>query len=138
MQGATTVHDPRGCHSYVAEFLNPKRPPSAPVCDGVDDDDQLSSSHHILLDVRSAHQYAICSLSGSRNIPLFDLPASMEQLKEMEKQEGTRELFVICRRGIASVKATKLLLEFGLSNVKNVTGGLDAWHAEVDPTLPMY
>jgi len=106
--------------------------------DGVDDDDQLSSSHHILLDVRSAHQYAICSLSGSRNIPLFDLPASMEQLKEMEKQEGTRELFVICRRGVASVKATKLLLEFGLSNVKNVTGGLDAWHAEVDPTLPMY
>ena len=106
--------------------------------DDNDDNDELSSSHHILLDVRSAHQYAICSLSGSRNIPLFDLPTSMEQLKEMEKQEGTRELFVICRRGVASVKATKLLLEFGLSNVKNITGGLDAWHAEVDPTLPMY
>jgi adenylyltransferase/sulfurtransferase len=36
-----------------------------------------------------------------------------------------------------SAKAAQLLAEHGISAI-NVTGGIDGWAQEVDPTLPRY
>ena len=91
-----------------------------------------STTTHVLLDVRAPHQFAICSLPHALNIPLENLSNRMNELRD----KG--DIYVMCRRGIASVKATKMLLMNNFTNVKNIDGGLDAWSIEVDTTLPMY
>ena len=91
-----------------------------------------TNNNHILLDVRVSHQFEICALPGATNIPLAQLSARLDELREMEI------IYVMCRRGIASVRATQLLLDAGFNNVRNIVGGLDAWQKEVDPSLPMY
>ena len=90
-------------------------------------------SNHILLDVRVANQFDICSLPGAINIPLNNLASRMTDLRN-----DAETIYIICRRGIASVTATKLLLKAGFNNVRNINGGLDKWSQDVDPSLPMY
>ena len=50
--------------------------------------------------------------------------------------DGPR-VFVLCRRGVDSVAATRILRLQGV-RAFNVTGGLQAWAAEVDPAFPVY
>ncbi len=47
------------------------------------------------------------------------------------------EIYVICRRGVASQKAVSILNEAGTAGV-NIRGGLQAWSAQVDSDFPFY
>ena len=47
-------------------------------------------------------------------------------------------VYVICRRGIDSIIATKLLKEKGLENVININGGYQSWSLKVDSEFPIY
>ena len=91
-----------------------------------------ATTSHVLLDVRAAHQFAICALPGAINIPLAQLESRMQELRD----KG--DIYVMCRRGVASIKGTTLLLLNHFDRVRNVNGGLDAWKIEVDTSLPMY
>jgi sulfur-carrier protein adenylyltransferase/sulfurtransferase len=84
-----------------------------------------------LLDVRESSEYAIVNLQG-KLIPLGDLP---DRLQELEKLD---EIIVYCHHGNRSRYAAQLLLSQGFRDVKNLTGGIEAWATEVDPTLPHY
>ena len=96
---------------------------------------------HILLDVRVEKQFELCSLPGAINIPLACLPHKLEQLSTASN--GTEPIYCICRRGIASITATKMILE-GLQeyphihSVKNIRGGYNSWISEVDTLFPKY
>lgn len=92
----------------------------------------------LLIDVRSALQFAICSLKNAVNIPIGQLPGKIEFLKEnYAEQIANGKAFVICRRGNDSQKAALLLEGQGIP-VKHITGGLTAWEQLVDPEFPMY
>jgi molybdopterin/thiamine biosynthesis adenylyltransferase/rhodanese-related sulfurtransferase len=78
----------------------------------------------VVLDVREPHEHAAESIPGSRLIPLRSLP---ERLRELPKN---REILVHCKSGGRSARAVAYLAEQGFSNVKNVSGGIDAWLAE--------
>eukprot|EP00547_Thalassionema_nitzschioides_P016724 CAMPEP_0194251488 /NCGR_PEP_ID=MMETSP0158-20130606/25489_1 /TAXON_ID=33649 /ORGANISM="Thalassionema nitzschioides, Strain L26-B" /LENGTH=655 /DNA_ID=CAMNT_0038988635 /DNA_START=188 /DNA_END=2151 /DNA_ORIENTATION=- len=60
---------------------------------------------HILLDVRVKQQFDLCNLENSVNIPLEKLDNRLQQIEELSK--GTKTVYCICRRGIASVAATQ-------------------------------
>jgi molybdopterin/thiamine biosynthesis adenylyltransferase/rhodanese-related sulfurtransferase len=47
-------------------------------------------------------------------------------------------VYVLCRRGIDSVTATNYLLQQGMSNVFNISGGLNRWSTDVDKDFPIY
>ena len=47
-------------------------------------------------------------------------------------------IYFICRRGIASVSATNLLLENGFRDVWNIDGGLTEWKKKIDENFPFY
>jgi molybdopterin/thiamine biosynthesis adenylyltransferase/rhodanese-related sulfurtransferase len=75
----------------------------------------------LLIDVREPDEFAIARIEGSRLIPLKTLPDELETLPR------DREILIHCKAGGRSAKAVQLLLDHGFTQVKNVTGGMDAW-----------
>ena len=98
---------------------------------------------HILLDVRVARQYEMCSLDGSINIPLGELESKLDEIEELS--DNTLPVYCLCRRGVASVEATRMIqksIEEGkckrIHSVYNVDGGLNSWVETVDSEFPWY
>eukprot|EP00850_Spirogloea_muscicola_P023350 SM000350S13030 [mRNA] locus=s350:4470:8186:+ [translate_table: standard] len=57
------------------------------------------------------------------------------------ERSGSMELlpvYVICRRGVDSQVAVQLLQEAGVCTALDVTGGLEAWRAQVNSSFPAY
>ena len=49
-----------------------------------------------------------------------------------------RELVLYCHHGTRSRAAAEFLVTQGYETVWNLSGGIDAWSTDVDPTLPQY
>jgi len=74
-----------------------------------------------LLDVREVIEFSTYNIGG-QNIPLSKLHDSIDQLA----YNKTDEIVVICKIGMRSETACKLLQENGYQNVRNLSGGLIA------------
>lgn len=86
----------------------------------------------LLLDVREPWEYGVCHIEGAQLMPMASVPARLNQL------DPVRETVVICHHGVRSFHVARLLEHSGFSNVINLTGGVDAWAKEADPTMPTY
>lgn len=86
----------------------------------------------LLLDVREPHEYDYASITDSRNIPMNSVPSQLDQL------DAEREIVVICHHGIRSRRVGEYLENQGYPNIINLTGGIDAWAAQVDQAMPRY
>ena len=87
-----------------------------------------------LLDVRNPDEIAIATMGADEFIPLGELPAPIEELAAYRDQP----IVVHCRTGRRSCEATKVLVGAGFTQVINLTGGIQAWSKEIDPTVPTY
>jgi len=76
----------------------------------------------VLIDVREPEEFAITRIEGATLIPMREIPASLQQLEA--KAEET-PLIVFCR-------------EQGVPACQSMAGGIDAWSALVDPSVPRY
>lgn len=102
---------------------------------------RLRGDEHVLLDVRVPEQFDICGLDGAINIPLSELPERLKRVEELSG--GTKPVFCLCRRGIASASATQILNEAiaaypKIHSAVDIKGGLDAWRSKVDRLFPKY
>ncbi len=100
---------------------------------------QAGAKKRLLLDVRPAHQYDICSIPGACNVPMSSFQAS--KVVEMVEDGGYEEVVVICRRGNQSQRALLALKAAGLGDavgVVDVVGGMASWSREVDESCPIY
>jgi len=109
------------------------------------DYDQIRKANnpHVLLDVRVTRQYEMCSLDNSINIPLHELQSNLDTVASLSN--GTLPVYCLCRRGVASVEATRIIqqaLDEGscskIHSVYNIDGGLNEWVKSVDDTFPWY
>ena len=85
-----------------------------------------------LIDVRDAQEYEICRISGSRLLPLREIPDRVNEFNL------TDEYIFHCHTGVRSARAVSLLRELGFKRVKNLKGGIDAWAEEIDTSIPRY
>ena len=85
-----------------------------------------------LLDVREPFEYELCRIPGAKLIPLGELPGRIREL------DPASEVVLQCKGGVRSLKALELLKQAGFSKLWNLTGGILAWAAEVDPAMPRY
>lgn len=85
----------------------------------------------VLLDVREPREYAKAKIAGSTLIPLGFLEARLGELDKGAK------LVVHCKVGGRSARAVEILRAKGYDAV-NLSGGIDAWAAEIDPSVPRY
>ena len=92
----------------------------------------LDSSSVVLLDVRQAEELDIASLPGATHIPLNELPARMAEL------DKTRPIVAMCHHGVRSEMAGRLLERNGFAEVAHLSGGIDAWSQDIDPSVPRY
>ncbi len=74
-----------------------------------------------LLDVREEIEYHTYNIGGI-NIPLSKFHKNFDQLR----YNKTDEIIVICRVGLRSGTAAKILADNGYQHVRNLTGGLIA------------
>ena len=89
-----------------------------------------------LVDVRNPAEAEIVVIPSAVLIPLSTIESG-EAIEQVRSLAEGRRLFVHCKLGMRSAKAAHLLAEHGIS-ATNVTGGIDAWAQDVDPTLPRY
>jgi adenylyltransferase/sulfurtransferase len=85
-----------------------------------------------LLDVRTPVEVGICRLPGSIFVPLQELP---ERVSELDPE---KRLVVYCHHGIRSAQAVAFLRGRGFARAINLSGGIEAWARDVDPSMPRY
>ena len=85
-----------------------------------------------LLDVREDEEYQYCRIKGSVHIPASEIMHQIDQI------DSTQEIVVVCHHGHRSLQIAYLLADSGFDQVFNLSGGIDAWTREIDPTLPKY
>jgi len=86
----------------------------------------------VFIDVREPHEYQICSIPGTRLIPLGEVPQRVHEL------DSADEIIAHCKSGMRSGKAVDFLRQAGFKKVKNMVGGILAWSDKVDPRVPKY
>jgi sulfur-carrier protein adenylyltransferase/sulfurtransferase len=86
----------------------------------------------LLVDVREEWEVATASVDGARHIPMALIPAQQALLPR------DREIAVLCHHGMRSAMVADYLRAAGHTRVLNVTGGIDRWSVEVDPSVPRY
>lgn len=97
---------------------------------------QLSSDPTLkLLDVRTPVEFETIRAQSAHNVPLDQLDASRYVEVQLSKLPDGTPLYVICKMGGRSLQACEKFVAAGFSNVVNVTGGTDAWHAAGLPVI---
>jgi rhodanese-related sulfurtransferase len=57
----------------------------------------------------------------------------------MSELPQDRDIVLLCHAGIRSMQALQLLRDHaGLTRLKSLYHGIDAWSAHVDPSIPRY
>ncbi len=87
----------------------------------------------LILDVRNPDEVRVASLAGSLNVPLHELPARLEEIREVVD----RPVVVLCHLGVRSHHAAAFLESVGIP-AASLRGGIEGWAIEVDPRMPRY
>ncbi len=97
---------------------------------------QHADHNPLVLDVREPWELQTASVKPEGfellNIPMQQIPASLNLLDE------DRPIACLCHHGMRSMQVAVFLERQGYSQVSNLTGGIDLWTAERDPSVPRY
>ena len=85
-----------------------------------------------LLDVREPWEINTAAIEGSTHIPMSQVPSRLAEL------DPNAPLVVMCHGGMRSLQVAQYLAGQGFTDVYNLSGGIDAWSQEVDPSVPRY
>lgn len=88
----------------------------------------------LLLDVRTAEEWELSHLPQALLVPMDQVIARLGELEE----HSEREIVVLCHHGVRSASVQGYLRQQGFANVRNLTGGIDRYAAEADPSVPRY
>jgi rhodanese-related sulfurtransferase len=86
-----------------------------------------------LIDVREPEEWVVAQLPTAELIPL-----SQFQARASSELAPDEKLVLYCHHGIRSARAQDYLKSQGYADVLNLTGGIDAWAVQVDPSMKRY
>jgi len=86
----------------------------------------------LILDVREPFEIALAPFPGATHIPMGDIPARLTEL------DPDLETVVVCHHGVRSAQVAMYLAQMGFEHVLNLSGGIDAWSEDADPSTPRY
>lgn len=90
----------------------------------------------LVLDVREPWELKTASVVAQGfellAIPMGSLPSQLGTL------DPARPVACLCHHGGRSLQVAAFLAQQGFEDVSNITGGIDAWSHELDPSVPLY
>jgi rhodanese-related sulfurtransferase len=89
----------------------------------------------VIIDVREPEELALSRLEGAVPIPMQSVPAELQKLEALSDES---DLAVLCHHGVRSLNVVAWLRQHGIENCFSVTGGIDRWSVEIDPSVPRY
>lgn len=84
-----------------------------------------------LLDCRETWEHQTARINGATLIPMRTIPQNLEQIPS-----GV-PVIVYCHHGMRSLDVAFWLKEKGVE-AKSLSGGIDRWSQEIDPSVPRY
>lgn len=98
---------------------------------------QPEGARPVVLDVRESWELEAASVKAEPGfdlvtIPMNDVPTRIAEL------DPARPVACLCHHGARSQRVAMFLAQQGFGEVANIAGGIDAWSAERDPSVPRY
>ena len=87
---------------------------------------------YVLLDVREDGEVAYANIEGHTHIAMNLIPLRHNELPD------DKPIVVYCHHGMRSMQVALFLEHAGFSDVYNLSGGIDAWSVQIDPSVPRY
>lgn len=85
-----------------------------------------------MIDVRTPQEREMAALDKA-------IPASQALVQEMMASwPKDTPIVTFCHHGLRSLEAASYLIGHGFTQVRSMSGGIDAWSVEVDSTVPRY
>ena len=84
----------------------------------------------IVLDVREEEELTEGAIAGSRLVPLREVLAGALEADIAQWIDDGRRVVAYCRGGVRSAEAVGYLLDTGLTQVRSLDGGIQAWNAQ--------
>ena len=95
-----------------------------------------ASAKPLVLDVREPWEVAHASIQPAgfelRTMPMASVPAQLAAL------DPDQPVACLCHHGARSFNVAMFLDRQGFARVANIAGGIDAWSAECDSSVPRY
>jgi sulfur-carrier protein adenylyltransferase/sulfurtransferase len=85
-----------------------------------------------LIDVREPHEWEIVRFDDAKLIPMNEV---IDRVSEIPQ---TGNVVVYCKVGARSAQVVHFLHDIGLTHVKHLRGGIDAWAKQIEPSMPRY
>jgi rhodanese-related sulfurtransferase len=89
-----------------------------------------------LVDVREPEELAIAQVDGFTSLPLSQFQQWSGDIRDRLNPDA--ETLVMCHHGMRSAQMCQWLINQGFTNVKNISGGIDAYSVAVDQSVPRY
>jgi rhodanese-related sulfurtransferase len=109
--------------------------PGIPQIDPAEANARVRKKQLILVDVRTESEWQGGVPKGAHTVTLGD-PRMVDTIYGFMKEDASAPVAVICRSGMRSGRAAKLLAGAGFTDVSNVRGGMMAWTAANLPVKP--
>ena len=100
------------------------------------DERRRSGDSVVVIDVREPMELAIAGIPDTVHVPMNDVPGRLDDIRELA--DNDTDVVVMCHSGHRSMMVARFLQQHGFERVFNLTGGIDAWSREVDPSVPAY
>ena len=100
------------------------------------DERRRSRDDVVVIDVREPMELEIASIPDTVHVPMNDVPGRLDEIRALA--DNDKDVVVMCHSGHRSMMVARFLQQNGLERVFNLTGGIDAWSREVDPTVATY
>lgn len=94
--------------------------------------DDKTRTPPVMLDVREAWEIERAALEGAIWMPMREVPSRVTELN------AAAEIVVVCHHGVRSFHIARLLEQQGFGRVYNLSGGVEGWARQVDPTMQTY
>lgn len=93
-----------------------------------------------VVDVREMNEVNVASISHSSVlvVPMSSLVQEKQEAFPAEVQGKDTAIITMCHHGIRSAQAAAWMMSEGWTNVKSMTGGIDAYAREVDSSVNTY
>lgn len=91
------------------------------------------SPPYVLLDVREPWEVETASIADALPMPMGEIPGRAHQ-----ELDPDARIIALCHHGVRSLSVAAWLRKEGFEQAQSLAGGIEAWSARIDPTVPRY